>query len=214
MAEVDVGLPIPLGNYSYLPPVQTGVIAPEEQAMNPLLAWLAGQGIDLAAEKTGIKDVLRERGAGLLDLVGLGEAQAAESPAMPPVQTGFQPTTSVVAQDATPVQRSAMNYVPDDQIPMEGRMLPTREQILIHQDWQGPGRGLAQGDTLPDGTMPVNMDGVRELPPITQWAMADSTPPATDREVDKAIKEAPKDSMLGRLWDSTLATKNGACARR
>jgi len=159
MAEVDVGLPIPLGNYSYLPPVQTGVIAPEEQAMNPLLAWLAGQGIDLAAEKTGIKDVLRERGAGLLDLVGLGEAQAAESPAMPPVQTGFQPTTSVVAQDATPVQRSAMNYVPDDQIPMEGRMLPTREQILIRQDWQGPGRGLAQGDTLPDGTMPVNMDG-------------------------------------------------------
>jgi hypothetical protein len=42
---------------------------------------------------------------------------------------------------------------------MEGRMLPTREQTLIRQDWQGLGRGLAQGDTLPDGTMPVNMDG-------------------------------------------------------
>jgi len=40
--------------------------------------------------------------------------------------------------------------------------------------------------------------------PLTEWAMADSTPPATDREVDRVIKEAPKDSMLGRLWDSTL----------
>jgi len=205
MAQVDVGLPIPLGNYSYLPPVQTGMNdAEEEKAMNPLLAWLASQAVDVAAEETGVKPVLRERGAGLLNLLGIGDAQAAESPVPPPVQTGFQPTTSVVAQDVTPAHRSAMNYVPDDQIPMEGRRLPTREQILIRQDWEGPGRGLAQGDTLPDGTMPVNMDGVRELPPITQWAMADSTPPATDREVDKAIKEAPKDSMLGRLWDSTL----------
>jgi len=100
MAEVDVGLPIPLGNYSYLPPVQTGVIAPEEKAMNLPLTWLAGQGIDLIAEKTGIKDVLRERGAGILDMI-IPQAQAAESTSMPPVQTGFQPTTSVVAQDAT-----------------------------------------------------------------------------------------------------------------
>ena len=177
MANVDVGLPIPLGNYFYLPPAQTGVNdVVEEKAMNPILAWLAGQGIDVAAEKTGVKDVLRDRAAGLLDLVGLGEVQAAESPAQPPVQTGFQPvpvqptqlppvqtgfepTTSVVAQDMTPAQRSAMNYVPDSQIPTEGRRLPDREQILVRQDWEGPGRGLAQGDTLPYGRMPVNMDG-------------------------------------------------------
>jgi hypothetical protein len=133
MAEVDVGLPIPLGNYSYLPPVQTGVIAPEEQAMNPLLAWLAGQGIDVAAEKTGIKDVLRERGAGLLDLVGLGEAQAAESPDMPPVDTGFKPALPVItAQNAdvalgNPVSESPFN--PSYNQPAPPTMKITNEDI-------------------------------------------------------------------------------------
>ena len=205
MAKVDVGLPFPLGNYSYLPPVQTGINdAEEEKAMNPVLAWLAGQGIDVAAEQTGIKDVLRERGAGLLNMFGIGDAEAAEAPNMPPVQTGFQPTTSVVAQDMTPAQRSAMNYVPDSQIPMEGRRLPDREQILVRQDWEGPGRGPAGGVT-------GNMDGVREqqpqVSPITQWAMSDSTPPATDKEVDEVIKNAPEDSMLGRMWDSTLGNE-------
>jgi hypothetical protein len=92
MANVDVGLPIPLGNYSYLPPVQTGVNdAVEEQAMNPILAWLAGQGIDVAAEKSGIKDPLRDRMKGLLSFVGIGDADADESITPPPVQTGFQP---------------------------------------------------------------------------------------------------------------------------
>jgi hypothetical protein len=198
MAKVDVGLPIPLGNYSYLPPVQTGMNdAEEEKAMNPLLAWLASQAVDVAAEETGVKPVLRERGAGLLNLLGIGDAQAAETPAQPPVQTGFQPTTSVVAQDVTPAQRSAMNYVPDSQIPMEGRRLPDREQILVRQDWEGPGRGPAGGVT-------GNQDGVRQLPPISQWAMSDSTPPASDKEVDEVIKKSEPDSMLGRLWDSTL----------
>ena len=56
MAKVDVGLPVPLGDYLYLPLVQTGMNdAVEEKAMNPVLAWLAGQGIDVAAEQTGIK---------------------------------------------------------------------------------------------------------------------------------------------------------------
>jgi hypothetical protein len=164
MANVDVGLPVPLGNYSYLPPVQTGVNdVVEEKAMNPLLGWLAGQGIDLAAEKTGVKDVLRERAAGLLDLIGLGEAQAAESPAVPPVQTGFQPATNVVAQDVvgTPIPETIPNpsYVPDSAIPMEGRRLPSGEQTLIRQDWRGSGRGVAPGSALPDGSTPVNMDG-------------------------------------------------------
>jgi hypothetical protein len=200
MAQVDVGLPIPLGNYSYLPPVQTGMNdAEEEKAMNPLLAWLAGQGIDVAAEKTGIKDVLRERGSGLLEMFGIGNAQAAETPDMPPVQTGFQPTTSVVAQDVigTPIPEASPSYVPDSQIPMEGRRLPGREQILVRQDWEGAGRGPAGGVT-------GNQDGVRQLPPISQWAMADSTPPASDKEIDEVIKKSEPDSMLGRLWDSTL----------
>jgi len=191
MAKVDVGLPIPLGNYSYLPPAQTGMNdAEEEKAMNPLLAWLASQAVDVAAEETGVKPVLRERGAGLLNMIGIGDAQAAETAPAPPVQTGFQPTTSVVAQDVTPAQRSAMNYVPDSQIPMEGRRLPDREQILVRQD--------------PAGEMIGNQDGVRELSPITQWAMADETPPVSDKEVDEAIKKSAPGSMLGRLWDSTL----------
>ncbi len=164
MANVDVGLPVPLGNYSYLPPVQTGVNdVVEEKAMNPLLGWLAGQGIDLVAEKTGVKDVFRERGAGLLDLVGLGKVQASDVQNNTPVQTGFQPTTSVVAQDVvgTPIPETIPNpsYVPDSAIPMEGRRLPTGGQTLIRQDWQGPGRGVAPGGALPDGTIPANMDG-------------------------------------------------------
>jgi hypothetical protein len=118
-AEVDVGLPIPLGDTGYmpavsepmpLPPVQRGVPvsgpvqsglnnAVEAQAMNPLLAWMAGQGIDVAAEKTGVKDVLRDRASGLLDLLGIGQAQAAE-PA-PPADTGFKPNVpTIIAQDA------------------------------------------------------------------------------------------------------------------
>jgi len=92
MADVNVGLPVPLGNYSYLPSVQTGVNdAVEEKAMNPVLAWLASQGIDVAAEKSGIKDPLRDRMKGILSFIGIGDANAAESPDMPPVQTGFQP---------------------------------------------------------------------------------------------------------------------------
>ncbi len=171
--------------------------------MNPVLAWLAGQGIDVAAEQTGIKDVLRERGAGLLNMLGIGDAQAAESPQQPPVQTGFEPTTSVVAQDVigTPIPETSPSYVPDSAIPMEGRRFPTGGQVLVRQDWEGPGRGPATGVT-------GNMDGVREqqpeVSPITQWAMADSTPPATDKEVDEVIKKSDPDSMLGRLWDSTL----------
>jgi len=118
-AEVDVGLPIPLGDTGYmpavsepmpLPPVQRGVPvsgpvqsglnnAVEAQAMNPLLAWMAGQGIDVAAEKTGVKDVLRDRASGLLDLLGIGQVQAAE-PA-PPADTGFKPNVpTIIAQDA------------------------------------------------------------------------------------------------------------------
>ena len=197
-AEVDVGLPIPIPSGGYLneqfatnaspidpriilnTPVQTGMNAPEGQAMDPLTMMLLSQGVDFAAEETGLKKALKESppgkmARGLLSAIGdalIPSAQAAEVPPMPPVQAGFQPTTSVVAQDATPMQRSAMNYVPDDQIPMEGRRLPTREQILVRQDWEGPGRGLAQGDTLPDGTMPVNMDGVRNVPQITPKASA------------------------------------------
>jgi len=173
--------------------------AVEEKAMNPVLAWLAGQGIDVAAEQTGIKDVLRERGAGLLNMLGIGDAQAAESPQQPPIQTGFEPTTSVVAQDVigTPIPETSPSYVPDSAIPMEGRRLPTGGQVLVRQDWEGPGRGPATG-------VIGNQDGVRQLPPISKWAMADSTPPATDKEVDEVIKKSDPDSMLGRLWDSTL----------
>jgi len=188
MAKVDVGLPIPLGNYSYLPPVQTGMNdAVEEKAMNPVLAWLAGQGIDVAAEQTGIKDVLRERGAGLLNMLGIGEAKAAESPQPPPVQTGFEPTTSVVAQDVTPAQRSAMNYVPDSQIPMEGRRLPTGGQVLVRQDWEGPGRGQGQLD-------PNQYDAIR------QYIDDEKTPPASvdDKDTDTVLKG------FGQIWDSTL----------
>jgi hypothetical protein len=217
MANVDVGLPIPLGNYFYLPPAQTGVNdVVEEKAMNPILAWLAGQGIDVAAEKTGVKDVLRDRAAGLLDLVGLGEVQAAESPAQPPVQTGFQPTTSVVAQDVvgTPIPEMIPNpsYVPDSAIPMEGRMLPTREQTLVSQDWQGPGRGLAQGDTLPNGTMPINMDGdvqarvMRDASKLTnmglttpQQVAAAAAAESNQSERDKT--PPPKGGILDTLGD-------------
>jgi len=198
--KVDVGLPVPLGDYLYLPPVQTGMNdAVEEKAMNPVLAWLAGQGIDVAAEQTGIKDVLRERGAGLLNMLGIGDAQAADVQDNTPVQTGFEPTTRVVAQDVigTPIPETSPSYVPDSAIPMEGRRLPTGGQILVRQDWEGPGRGPATGVT-------GNQDGVRQLPPISKWAMDDNTPPVNDKEVDEAIKESAPGSMLGRLWDSTL----------
>ena len=70
MAKVDVGLPIPLGNYYYLPPVQTGANdAVEEEAMNPFVAYLAGQGLDVAAEKTGLKDRGRKILGGLMDMI-------------------------------------------------------------------------------------------------------------------------------------------------
>jgi hypothetical protein len=197
-ADVDVGLPVPLGDYSYLPPVQTGMNdAVEEKAMNPILSWLAGQGIDVVAEQTGIKDIFRERGTGLLKMFGIDNAEAANVQDKTPVQTGFEPTTSVIAQDVTPAQRSAMNYVPDSQIPMEGRRLPTGSQILVRQDWEGQGRGPAGGVT-------GNQDGVRQLSPISKWAMDDNTPPASDAEVDEVIKKSDPDSLLGRLWDSTL----------
>jgi hypothetical protein len=201
--KVDVGLPVPLGDYSYLPPVQTGMNdAVEEKAMNPVLAWLAGQGIDVAAEQTGIKDVLRERGAGLLNMLGIGDAQAANVQDNTPVQTGFEPTTSVVAQDVigTPIPETSPSYVPDSAIPMEGRRLPTGGQVLVRQDWEGPGRGPVAGVT-------GNQDGVRQLPPISKWAMDDNTPPASDAEVDEVIKKSDPDSMLGRLWDSTLGNE-------
>jgi hypothetical protein len=107
-AEVDVGLPIPIPSGGVLdprmattmPPIDRGIVvsgpvqsglnnAVEAKTMNPVMMWLASQGVDVAAEKTGVKDVLRDRAAGLLDLFGLGEAQAAEAVDMPPAQTGF-----------------------------------------------------------------------------------------------------------------------------
>jgi hypothetical protein len=208
MAKVDVGIPIPLGNYSYLPPVQTGMNdAEKEKAMNPLLAWLAGQGIDVAAEKTGIKDVLRERGSGLLEMFGIGNAQAAETPEPPPVQTGFQPVPptqpsvigELVDKGFTPpgVAEAPAPSVPGEKFAGFDYVLPPEALT----DVQLPPVTVAAN--APQGEDYLNQRPIRENP-LVDWMMADTTDPVTDREVDKVIKSEPEDSLLGRLWDSTL----------
>jgi len=211
MAKVDVGLPIPLGNYSYLPPVQTGMNdAEEEKAMNPLLAWLASQAVDVAAEETGVKPVLRERGAGLLNLLGIGDAQAAETPPAPPVQTGFQPTTSVVAQD---VQMGGGEFgnAPADII----RSSVQGEFGNLGQTYAEDGTPLYSGDPLgrdpsqfrrPDVQAPYRGPGrmdPSQYDSIRAYIESDNTPPANvdDEETDKILKD---EGFFKGLWNSTL----------
>jgi len=207
--KVDVGLPVPLGDYSYLPPVQTGMNdAVEEKAMNPVLAWLAGQGIDVAAEQTGIKDVLRERGAGLLNMLGIGEAKAAESPQQPPVQTGFKPDLPVVvAQDvqgggefgsppADIIRSSAQGEFGDmsRSYGSDGTQLYSTGGRSLEQfrrpDVSAPYRGRGNID-------PNQYDAVR------QYIDDENTPPVSvdDEDTDEVLKDR---SLFGKLWDSTL----------
>ncbi len=200
-ADVDVGLPVPLGDYSYLPPVQTGMNdAVEEKAMNPVLAWLAGQGIDVAAEKTGVKSALRERASGLLGLLGMGEVQAAE-PA-PPAQPDVKPsqigafvdamsTPPSVAQAPEPIVNAKEKFAGFDYVPGQTPDVPL-PPVVVASD------------------APVGNDYLNRAPitedPLVNWMFADTTSPVTDPEADKVFKqESEKEgSVLGRLWDSTL----------
>lgn len=98
--------------------------------MNPLLAWLLGEGIDVGAEKTGLKDRARGILSDLADAV-IPEAAAADASAIPQqnrdisVRQGFDPIINEVPADRVLTQEEEQLITPKVRLP-DGRVqMPT-----------------------------------------------------------------------------------------